>query len=177
MFTNEGFSFFPGQVQIDKCTIPSKLLMMRRRNSLRDLLPRSPSDPDLAGAQPSPGGVRRGSGGGGGDGDGAGADRRLRRGSALPSMQLRRWKKLGRVMGVAFGMREISRSTKCSSDPELVRMQIYLPLLTYQLLQNYYLCCTCYHASYVPYTRNKHLLLLGREKQTTRYFCLRGGTV
>ena len=124
--------------QIDKCTIPADLLKMRRKNSLDRLLKRTPSDPELgsiAGGggvgdeeEADGGGYFLGAEGESGDGDGGSvASMRMSRSksdrprTALPSQQLRRWQKLGRVMGVALAMREISRSSKCSSDPELVR--------------------------------------------------------
>jgi hypothetical protein len=103
---------------------------MRRRNSLLGILPRSPSDPDLAGEKNGCSSkARRASTSLSESGRSmsqeetaaavAAADRQ-RRETVLPSQQLRRWRKLGRVVGVAMGMREISKSYKCSSDPELV---------------------------------------------------------
>ena len=38
---------------------------------------------------------------------------------APPSLQLRQWHKLGRIMGIAAGLRLLSQSKKSSSDPEI----------------------------------------------------------
>ncbi len=113
--------------QIDKCTIPSKLLEMRqqRRDSIREMMMhRSPSDPDFAQETTLSGNRGRGRLGRSmtcEEEEQMEEAERERRETALPSQQLRRWQKLGRVMGVAFGMRELARSYKCASDPELVR--------------------------------------------------------
>jgi hypothetical protein len=95
-------------LQIDKVTIPH-LLLLERRKSLEEM--HRTSSEDVSGH------VMGNKNGDGEEGHGHhGHHHHL---ETLPSLQLRRWQKLGHVMGVAIGMKILSKIPKTASDPEL----------------------------------------------------------
>ena len=82
---------------MDRITIPSQVLLRERRKSIGQLSP-TPNIQDDSGLAPDPRQSRR---------------------ETLPSLQLRRWQKVGRVMGVALGMKILGKTKRTASDPEL----------------------------------------------------------